>query len=72
MLEAGRTGPPEEENMIVSLVVAVPGIILLLVLVASGIVAGPGRRSRQALVAPRGARYSDATRILRAAADERA
>ena len=53
--------------MTIGLAVVVPGILLLVLLALSGIIVTYGRKSDGTLVAPKGARYSDASRLVRAA-----
>jgi hypothetical protein len=57
--------------MVIDVILAVAGSAVLLLLTFSTLIAGQGRRSDQLLVAPRGARFGDASRLARRAARER-
>ena len=55
--------------MLVDAIIATTGTAVLLPLTFGGLIATRGRRSEQLLVAPRGARFGDATALVRAAID---
>jgi hypothetical protein len=54
--------------MAIALIVAVPGVVLLLLTACAGLVAGQGRKSDQPLVAPQNADFGEASRLMRAEA----
>ena len=55
--------------MLVDAIIATTGVAVLLPLTFSGLIAAHGRRSDNFLLAPRGARFGDATRLVRAAVE---
>jgi hypothetical protein len=57
--------------MVIDLILAVAGVGVLLLLSFGGRIAAHGRKSDQLLVAPRGARFGDASRMIRKPAPPR-
>jgi hypothetical protein len=51
--------------MLVDAIIVTTGAAVLLPLTFGGLIAAHGRRSEELLVAPRGARFGDATRLTR-------
>jgi hypothetical protein len=54
--------------MTISLIIVVPGVVLLLIAAFAGLATSQARRSQEHLVAPRNAGFGEATRSMRAEA----
>jgi hypothetical protein len=54
--------------MVIDVILTIAGVGVLLLLTFGALIAAQGRRSDQLLVAPRGARFGDASRLTRKAA----
>jgi hypothetical protein len=57
--------------MVIDVILALAGVALLLLLTFGGLIATEGRKSDQLLVAPRGARFGEASRLTRKADRQR-